>query len=62
MCAATGELDKGIGHYKKAMALGVQDERNIGTRFYADHLMPHPHPLGDVAHDDAAGAETDPGQ
>jgi tetratricopeptide (TPR) repeat protein len=31
MCAATGELDKGIGHYKKAMALGVQDE----------HLMPH---------------------
>ena len=40
MCAATGERDKGVDHYKKSMALGVADERNIGERFYADLLKP----------------------
>jgi len=38
MCAATGEREKGAEHYRKAMALGVEDERNIGQRFYADLL------------------------
>jgi hypothetical protein len=38
MCAATGDLQKGVGHYRKAMALGVADERGIGQRFYADLL------------------------
>ena len=41
MCAATGEKEKGVGHYKRAMELGVVDERSIGTRFYADELTPH---------------------
>lgn len=39
MCAATGEREKGAEHYRKAMALGVEDERNIGQRFYADLLQ-----------------------
>ena len=39
MCAATGERDKGIDHYRKAMELGVEDERNIGKQFYADLLQ-----------------------
>ena len=38
MCAATGEREKGVDHYRKAMALGVEDERNIGAQFYADLL------------------------
>lgn len=38
MCAATGDLQKGVGHYRKAMALGIVDERGIGQRFYADLL------------------------
>ena len=29
------DLEKGVEHYKKAMALGVPDERNIGPNFYA---------------------------
>jgi tetratricopeptide (TPR) repeat protein len=41
MCAATGDRAKGVDHYRKAMALGVADERNIGERFYADLLAPN---------------------
>jgi hypothetical protein len=41
MCAATGDRTKGVEHYRKAMALGVPDERNIGERFYADLLTPN---------------------
>lgn len=40
MCAATGDRDKGVSHYRKAMALGMADERNIGERFYGDLLKP----------------------
>ncbi len=39
MCAATGDRAKGYDAYKKAMSLGVADERGIGERFYAD-MMP----------------------
>ena len=38
MCAATGDREKGVDHYRKAMALGVEDERNIGKQFYEDLL------------------------
>jgi len=31
---AMSDLDRGAEHYKKAMALGVEDERNLGERFY----------------------------
>jgi tetratricopeptide (TPR) repeat protein len=31
---AMNDLDRGAEHYKKAMALGVEDERNLGERFY----------------------------
>src|SRR5262249_24202876 len=37
----TVDLDKGVPHYKKAMALGVPDERNIGQRFYATKIATH---------------------
>jgi hypothetical protein len=40
MCAATGDRGRGVEHYKRAMALGVPDERGIGQRFYADLLKP----------------------
>jgi hypothetical protein len=39
MCAATGERDKGVEAYRKSMALGVADERNIGESFYSDLLQ-----------------------
>jgi Tfp pilus assembly protein PilF len=39
MCAATGERQKGVDHYRKAIALGIADERNIGQRFYSDLLQ-----------------------
>jgi hypothetical protein len=39
MCAATGERDKGFEAYKKAMALGLADERGIGQSFYSDLLQ-----------------------
>jgi tetratricopeptide (TPR) repeat protein len=39
MCAATGDKEKGFDAYKKAMALGLADERNIGARFYADMMQ-----------------------
>jgi tetratricopeptide (TPR) repeat protein len=35
------DLEKGVEHYKKAMALGVPDERNIGPNFYAQALETH---------------------
>jgi tetratricopeptide (TPR) repeat protein len=38
MCAATGEREKGVDHYRKSIALGVEDERGIGERFYGDLL------------------------
>jgi tetratricopeptide (TPR) repeat protein len=41
MCAATGERDKGIAHFRAAMKLGVQDERNIGPNFYSDMMQAH---------------------
>lgn len=31
---AMNDLPKGAEHFKKAMELGVQDERNLGERFY----------------------------
>jgi len=31
---AMNDLDKGAEHFKKAMELGVKDERNLGERFY----------------------------
>jgi tetratricopeptide (TPR) repeat protein len=40
MCAATGDRQKGVDAYRKSMALGTPDERNIGERFYADLLHP----------------------
>ena len=39
MCAATGEREKGVDAYRKSMALGVVDERNIGENFYSDMLQ-----------------------
>ena len=41
MCAATGERTKGAEHFRKAMKLGVADERNIGPNFYADMIRAH---------------------
>jgi tetratricopeptide (TPR) repeat protein len=32
---AMGDPSKGKEHYQKAMALGIKDERNLGTRFYS---------------------------
>lgn len=40
MCAATGDRQKGVDAYRKSMALGTPDERNVGERFYADLLQP----------------------
>lgn len=37
----TMDLQRGAEHYKKAMALGVPDERNIGPRFYASSIETH---------------------
>ncbi len=31
---AMDDVDKGAEHFKKAMELGVEDERDLGTRFY----------------------------
>ena len=33
---AMGDVAKGREHYKKAMALGIKDERDLGNRFYHD--------------------------
>jgi tetratricopeptide (TPR) repeat protein len=33
---AMGDRDKGKVHFRKAMELGVPDERNLGPRFYGD--------------------------
>jgi tetratricopeptide (TPR) repeat protein len=33
---AMGDRTKGAEHYKKAMELGVPDERDLGSRFYAE--------------------------
>jgi len=33
---AMGDRDKGKVHFEKAMELGVPDERNLGSRFYAN--------------------------
>jgi tetratricopeptide (TPR) repeat protein len=33
---AMADRDKGVEHFKKAMELGVPDERNLGEKFYPD--------------------------
>jgi TPR repeat protein len=33
---AMGDREKGVEHFKKAMALGVPDERNLGEKFYSN--------------------------
>lgn len=38
MHAAREDRSEGLQHYKKAMELGVPDERNIGENFYGDLL------------------------
>lgn len=38
MHAATENRQEGLQHYRKAMELGVADERHIGERFYGDLL------------------------
>ena len=45
-----------------ALAAGRQREPNADHHRAEDDGPAHPHPFGDVAHDDAAGAEADPGQ
>jgi hypothetical protein len=37
-----GDLDRGFEHYRKAMQVGVADERSIGERFYKDRLQKTP--------------------
>jgi tetratricopeptide (TPR) repeat protein len=32
---AMSDLEKGGGHFKKAMGLGIPDERDLGTKFYS---------------------------